>query len=308
MPTLIAYLKLFRLPLVFTAIADSAAGYWVRRFTAPEPGVLACLAAASACLYCFGMGMNDVADRERDRTLSPGRPLPSGRITLGGALRACFLMLAVSGLAIVFVPVRNAGIPGLPDDSRALGAGPADLRLLFWGGAVAAILAYDFLLKSPPVMGAVRALNFLMGYYVGETTPLIGVLGYVPGPEIALAPWLYGTSLTYVSTLEDGPVKTARVWMGTVGMTVGLLLPSVLARGITPALGPAGVLLLWILWRATRAVDKKGVMLMVRDGVAGFILLDASIVMSTGKVVEGTVLAALLIPAFGLMQVFKRLP
>ncbi|HYE98791.1 MAG TPA: hypothetical protein VEJ18_07765 [Planctomycetota bacterium] len=303
MPTLIAYLKLFRLPLVFTAIADSAAGYMVRRFYFPSALVMLCLAAASAGLYAFGMGMNDVADRERDKTLAPGRPLPSGRVSIVGALRACFGILAVSAVAILLA--RYVWHREIWWERQGE---PSPLRLLCWIGAVATILCYDFLYKVPPVMGAVRALNFLMGYFVAETSVQDVTAGYFPGPELAFAPFVYGTSLTYISTLEDGPVKPGRVWIGTAGMIAGLAVPCILPKQITPALGPAGVLLLWILWRATRAVDKKGVMLMVRDGVAGFILLDASIVMSTGKVVEGTVLAALLIPAFGLMQIFKRLP
>ena len=78
---MVSYLKLFRFPLVFTAIADSAAGYLVACGGRPDPLVLALLAVASSGLYMFGMAGNDLADAERDRALHPERVLPSGRIT-----------------------------------------------------------------------------------------------------------------------------------------------------------------------------------------------------------------------------------
>src|SRR5439155_720032 len=78
---LVAYLKLFRFPLVFTAIADSAAGYLAASFQL-EIGTLTLLAVSSAGLYFFGMALNDIADRERDKQLAPGRVLPSGRLSL----------------------------------------------------------------------------------------------------------------------------------------------------------------------------------------------------------------------------------
>lgn len=310
MQTFIAYLKLFRLPLVFTAIADSAAGYLAGRSPySPTPLVLVVLAVSSAGLYAFGMGMNDVADRDRDKALYPGRPLPSGRVSLKGALRACWALLALSGAAILFIPERLPSLAGV--DPESLGWTAGLLRLVCWAGAVTAILAYDFRVKIPPVMGAVRALNFLMGYFVFSLAPWGGSIDGVwrPGVLLAAAPFLYGTSLTFVSTLEDGGVvHQNRLWFGACGMIAAALLPVVLQGFSAFALVPAGALAAWILFRARQAVNKKGVMLMVRDGVAGFILLDASIVMATGQVVEGVMLAALLVPAFGLMQIFKRLP
>ena len=48
-------------------------------------------------------------------------------------------------------------------------------------------------------------------------------------------------------------------------------------------------------------------MLLVRDGVAGFILLDSSIVLATGALVPGVAIAALLIPAILCLSIFKRL-
>jgi hypothetical protein len=175
-----------------------------------------------------------------------------------------------------------------------------------WGAAVTAILAYDFVLKVPPVMGSIRAFNYL-----------IGALSFVPVDAAGqwkdnylwpgLAFLVYGTSLTFVSRQEDGAVRRGPLWLGAAGMVAGALLPAVTRLPGWHGLGPAGLLVLWILWRASRAADKKGVMLMVRDGVAGFILLDASIVARYPDPVAALAIAALLVPAFGLVAVFKRL-
>ena len=48
-------------------------------------------------------------------------------------------------------------------------------------------------------------------------------------------------------------------------------------------------------------------MLMVRDGVAGFILLDATLLASMGRTAEAAAVSLLLLPAFGLMAIFRRL-
>src|SRR5262245_954165 len=126
MGTLVAYLKLFRLPFVFTAVADSAAGYLIAAKAAPQPKVLGLLAVASAALCAFGMAMNDVADRQRDKTLAPGRPLPSGRITLKGALTASLMILAAGAAAV-----------------RVLG-GPVQGM---FAAAFVGVMVYDFLFK-----------------------------------------------------------------------------------------------------------------------------------------------------------------
>ena len=57
-----------------------------------ELNVAQCVAlvAVSIGLYGFGMSLNDIIDRRRDRQMSPHRPLPSGRIGLRTALTWCW--------------------------------------------------------------------------------------------------------------------------------------------------------------------------------------------------------------------------
>ena len=79
---LVAYLKLVRFPLVFTAIADSAAGYFIGRLGGDDPitPTLGLLALSSAGLYLSGMALNDIADLPKVDELSDalGFELPPG--------------------------------------------------------------------------------------------------------------------------------------------------------------------------------------------------------------------------------------
>ena len=150
----IDYLKLFRLPLVFTAIADSAAGYLIVNRGSAELWILGLLAAASSGLYFFGMAMNDIADLERDRELAPSRVLPSGRISKANGLLAALIALILSLESVVWLGMT----------------GYFAQVIIPWVLAVGAILAYDFhWLKFPPVMGVVRVSNVLLGMAAART-------------------------------------------------------------------------------------------------------------------------------------------
>src|SRR5207253_3833784 len=79
------WLRLMRLPNVFTAIADVAMGYLFVQREVTDGLVLGCLIAASAALYTAGIVFNDVFDREIDAQERPFRPIPSGQIPLSSA-------------------------------------------------------------------------------------------------------------------------------------------------------------------------------------------------------------------------------
>src|SRR5690242_13923514 len=130
----VAYLKLFRFPLVFTAMADSITGYLVSfggyEFPSKAFLTMGLLAVASGGLYAFGMGLNDIADRNRGKELAPTRVLPSGRLSLTAAIVACLGMLITSAVALYFAEY---------------GRGPLKQRFVLWGLVVAFIVIYDFL-------------------------------------------------------------------------------------------------------------------------------------------------------------------
>lgn len=150
----------------------------------------AALAGTALLIYGFGMGLNDWADRDRDRRRAPGRPLAAGRIGARAALAALLLLAA---------------------GAVALGGGPAGERGLVLSALGAAAL-YDLSLKAWLVpgalsMGAVRALNASVG-----VVPLWQA-GIAPAWTL-LAPLLvgcYSAGVTVLSTEEETP-SPARTW------------------------------------------------------------------------------------------------
>jgi 4-hydroxybenzoate polyprenyltransferase len=314
----VAYLKLFRFPLVFTAIADSAAGYLLGAYEDPvQVRTMVLLALASSGLYLFGMAFNDIADFKKDQQLAPNKVLPSGRVSPGGARIAAWTVLMVSLCAIL-----------------AVREGPTLQRVILWAAILGAILGYDsHLLKYPPTMGLVRALNVLLGLgcrqvIVLQGAPRVGELKVWECAILILPTLIYVSGLTYVSTLEDVEFSRGTLTVGVGMMSAGALLavvafPLLLFMFVSDLTGrvsfpPVGIvrwpesmaplgLIAWLLSRALRAKDRKGVMLLVRDGVAGIILLDSMILLGAGLPRQGLWIAALLLPAAAAVAIFKRL-
>ncbi len=148
-----AWLQLLRLPNVFTAAADVTMGFVVtQRGIEPEQERdFGMLVAASCLLYLSGMVLNDVFDANVDAVERPGRPIPSGRISLRSATVVGWSMLT-AGVALGWFVTLHA------NDWRP--------------GVVASLLAivlllYDGALKrtrlAPLLMGECRFLNVLLG-------------------------------------------------------------------------------------------------------------------------------------------------
>ncbi len=174
------YLQLVRLPNVFTAAADSLAGWLLVMGTFREPEHWLPLVFASALTYAGGIVLNDVFDYEIDRVERPNRPLPSGQIgrrfawILGIALLAGGLALAIA--------------------SRTTYGWLVELAL------IGCVVAYDAGLKrtvlGPEVMGACRGLNLLLG--MSQATQLGGPVAWL----IALSYGVFVTGITWISRSE----------------------------------------------------------------------------------------------------------
>lgn len=185
------------------------------------------------------------------------------------------------------------------------------------------ISAYNLFLKFSLVMGFVRAFNLLLGVAAGRLIML----------DIAGQPWQYGmlalpaltyvSSLTYVSTLEDVGPSRQKLIVGVSLMCLGALLAALAGPAIQMAIyfvpfseaalrKPWAFLFAIVLIgatvrRAAHADDKKGVMLLVRDGVGGIILLDATLLASCEDELSALMVATLVVPAALSVAVFKRL-
>ena len=242
-----AWLRFFRVPMAPTAAWDSAACLALaltaagRTLGGTAPLDWLVLALTSLALYAFGMGLNDLADRDRDARLAPDRPLPSGAID---PRRASVLVMGFGGLAV------------------ALGGGPMGFRPAAIAAVVFAAL-YDLALKRSAVGGAVS-----MGL-VRFSNASLGVWPLVLGGR---APWwtllapvavgLYSAAITVWSTTEDLDVHAgarrrllSRVlaisafalagvlpWIASERLTLGLFIAggviSSLAFARTPRAGP----------------------------------------------------------------------
>src|SRR5262245_19490117 len=75
------YLHAVRLPNLFTAGADSLAGWLICGGALAAVAGWGPLVLASMAFYAGGFALNDVFDLELDRRERPARPLPSGAIS-----------------------------------------------------------------------------------------------------------------------------------------------------------------------------------------------------------------------------------
>ena len=117
------YLELLRPATVVTALADVLAGYAVAG--RGSPGALPGLLVATACLYAGGIVLNDVFDRRIDAVERPERPIPSGRVSAGGAagLGGALVVSGVLAASFEHPPLPHATTPSLCEPIAGMLAG-----------------------------------------------------------------------------------------------------------------------------------------------------------------------------------------
>ena len=311
--TLVAYLQLFRIANVFTAMADVAMGFlFVQGAFAPLP-VFGCLLAACSLLYTAGMVLNDVYDHEIDARDRPERPIPSGRVSLGTARGV--------GYGMLLCGVGLGWLSGF--------LGDLDGAIVWRGGAVASLLGvcvvlYDAVLKATPAgpvaMGACRFLNVLLGMsFAMPVADGWNVAGYGTHHVIVAGGiGLYVAGVTVFARTEAKESSTWRLWFGTAVMMAGIAVLGLLHRNLPADLPPriqsdrfpdeyVWVALLCLLAfsilrrSSTAAFDPtpRQVQLAVKHAVMSIIVLDAAVALEVANWYALAVLA-LLIPAFAL--------
>jgi 4-hydroxybenzoate polyprenyltransferase len=287
------YLQLVRLPNVFTAAADSLAGWLLVGGNLAEPRRWLPLVLASMAIYAAGIALNDWFDYAIDLMERPGRPLPSGQVSRRFA--------AALGLTLLL-----AG-PAMAAASGAL-ASVAVAALL--SGCV---LAYDAGLKrtalGPPVMGACRGLNLLLGM---SQAPAIG------GPAAWLAAGalaVFVAGVTWISRAEATGGGTSGIALGLALEEVGTL--GLLAVALRPRAFPApraeapvvsleGLLVVLLVAlvvslaaaRAIREPVPARVQHAVKTGVLALVWLDVGLVVSVRGITAAWPVALLWVPAF----------
>ncbi len=272
MASLKTWLQLARFPLVFTVFGNLLAAdatlplrpWWRLALT------MVCGGAA----YLAGMILNDVADLARDRSLHPERPLPNGKLSRPAAARLGAMLLVAAG-ACAF------GLGGLRTVAGLL--------------LCVAVLTYDFGLKRWRLPGAI-AMAACRGLVV--LTVLAGTAAW-PFAGIVTA---YTLLLTLLSTFEEGEGRA-----GPVGLVFSLLLLGALGAlswwGSSAAAavvwGLLGLSFAAEAWRQRASPRPKGVGLMVRHLLFGFIALDAGLALAAGSPAHALAIVALLVPIFG---------
>jgi 4-hydroxybenzoate polyprenyltransferase len=287
--SLLDYLRLFRLPNVFTALADVAMGYACAHASFEPVGPLVCLLGASALLYTAGMVLNDVYDAEIDARERPWRPVASGRISIRTARNLGFTLLLV-GVAV------GAAAGLLPNTS----ASPGWRSSAVAGLLALSILLYDGVAKStwagPLVMGSCRFLNVLLGASLGVlATDGWTSAGFQPHQLVAAGGiGIYVVGLTWFARREAGESQVWQLSLATLVILSGIgtlaFMHRYLPAAVLPGVGSEfrwylllALLGFTIVRRCLVAMTDPGprqVQLAVRHGILSIIVLDAAVTLA----------------------------
>ena len=216
---LLTLLQFTRMALVFTAISNSLCTLLLamRRELGPEVSVVrnidwqrpVLVALISIGLYGYGMSLNDIIDRRRDRQLAAHRPLPSGRIALSTAHIICGLLILMALVAGTLYARRSP-------------AGWLSLLLVLWTAFL--ITFYDFAGK----------------YLVAAGLLTLGLIRFfhavipAPDPPLLWHPLLLFTHVSILSAVaysweEKRPPLTPIHWWAVLG---GVAMIDILAIAI----------------------------------------------------------------------------
>jgi len=110
-PALRDYVSLLKLRIAALLLLVAAAGYWVTRGPAVEPGPFALLMTSGLLASGGASAVNHYVDRDLDRlmTRTRGRPVPAGRVPAVHALAlGATLVVAATALALLVNPLTAA--------------------------------------------------------------------------------------------------------------------------------------------------------------------------------------------------------
>lgn len=283
----LALLQLVRIPTVFTAMADIFLGFLLTRPSLAPVDTFAFLLAASVCIYWTGMILNDYFDRDVDGQERPGRPIPSGRIPAGSALKLG-VMLNVAGLGL------------------AACAGQLSLQIALL--LTLCVWLYDGALKKTPLapllMGSCRLFNVLLGASASPT----GAMWWCPQMHVAIGLGIYVCGLTWFARQEAKTSARPQLISASFVVNVGLATlfgfihtaPDNLQR--ETAMFVLAVISVTIVRRLLRAISQPEparVQTAIKTMLLSLIMLDATLILfATGTPALAITVALLMVPAF----------
>lgn len=271
LPDARSVMDLVRLPAVLSVPGDCLLGH----ASAGAPGNAARtagLAGSSCLLYLGGMALNDYADRDVDAVERPQRPIPSGRVQPGFALRLAQALTAAG--------VITAGLAG---GRRSL-AVAVPLAATIW--------AYDLALKNTPAgpvaMAGCRALDVLLGASPAAISSALAPAAVVGGHTFAVTVVSRHEAAGGSRAVGRGAVCAATVVTVAAGaFAVRRLRGTPRARALAP--GAAALLAVYASSfgrasvEATRDPSATRLQRVVGAGVLGLIPLEAAMLAGTGR-------------------------
>ena len=287
------YLQLIRLPNVFTAGADSLAGFLFVGGSLTGSFRWIWLVLGSMAIYAGGIALNDVFDVEIDRVERPQRPIPSGRVPYRVAL-----WLAISLLALGWISAS------LTSDPRSM----VVATLL-----IAAVVAYDMVLRltklGPQAMGLCRALNLVLGMTCG---PAFSTVPYIE--FYVAAYWAFVTGVTWISRNEASGGGKSLLWVGTAlqgSAFAGFGFPVTRTPAVLESPNvwrTAGIAVLAILafrifqknWSAIRAPGPQTIQTAVKTAILSLVWLHFGLLLGIRGWLAGLIVGLFWVPAVSL--------
>lgn len=182
------YLILIRFPNLFTLPSNVVVGFsQLLILNDAKWETLLILITTSILLYTVGIILNDYFDRKIDRKERPNRPLPSGRISVRGALTFVFVATLISVLLAAYVSI---------------------FTLLITLMILGTILAYDCWLKNS-IFGYLtialsRVFNIVLGFSPLLFTTVSNYNDLMRIVAILASMFIYVTAISYLSRFEVG--------------------------------------------------------------------------------------------------------
>ncbi len=318
---LLPLLQLTRMALVFTAIADSYAtalmlrhwSGWVNIYNDSvtdlhhdplEAPLMLAIAATSIGLYGFGMSLNDIADRRRDRQIASHRPLPSGRIGVFTA-HALMLLLVLGALAAAAYYSTVVG----------------DYKCLLFAVWTAAMIAFYDLAGKFLVAPGLVSLGLIRFFHSLVPAPMVPVVWH---PLFLLNHVTILSAVCYHWEEKRPPLTRSHWWiiLGGLGLIDGLVVGLLaMRRGWSnivlvddammqwPLIPPVVTVfaflgLAWYIRRRSRTRREAGQTLML-FGLLWLIVYDAAFVGSYAGWQEAVLLLALFPLAYASVQLMR---
>ena len=216
--TLLVLGRVSNLPTVWS---NCLAGWWLSG--GGNLWKLPVLMLGASALYIGGMFLNDAFDADFDRERRPGRPIPSGNISLPTVWRLGLVWLALGFLCL-----------GLLGTAAGILAVVLVLCILLYNAV------HKMVIASPWLMGLCR----FWVYVIAGTTGIDGLNGWPVHCGAALA--CYTAGLSYFARRESyrGPVAHWPIFLMFAPIILAQLMNT--GQALKPALLVSSILALWM--------------------------------------------------------------